>query len=341
MASLNIVVLYDRWEEPEEDATHADKSPLTRTLDKKEVEDEVAEALSRLGHHPTLHCLDGSIKSLHALPRMECDLVFNLAESFAGNDTADYCIAAYLELVEQALHGLGLPRPALRPGESQRQEIFEFHGIHTPVFARSFRGRLDFSHDLEFPGHREARTRRRINRHRVQRRRQFDSRADGTHRLAPCQFRLAGSDRGVHRGTRAVRGRSRKRHADPLPVVELDLSKLPEGTPRIAGAEVKWGQGTRAYRDTKSAIAEGLPDETVATLQQTALAVFQALELRDYARIDMRLRPDGRVAVIEANPNPWLASKAEFAMAARKAGRTYSQLIGEIIELASARYGGL
>ena len=70
------------------------------------------------------------------------------------------------------------------------------------------------------------------------------------------------------------------------------------------------------------------------------MAVYQALELRDYARIDMRLRPDGRVAVIEANPNPWLASKAEFAMAARKSGRTYTQLIEEIVELALARYGG-
>jgi D-alanine-D-alanine ligase len=127
-------------------------------------------------------------------------------------------------------------------------------------------------------------------------------------------------------------------HPEALPVIELDLSKLPEGTPRIAGAEVKWGKGTRAYRDTKSAIAEGLPEETVTLLQQTAIAVFQALELRDYARIDMRLRPDGRVAVIEANPNPWLASKAEFAMAGRKAGRTYPQLVEEILDLAMARY---
>ena len=38
----------------------AEKSPLTRTLDKKEVEDEVAEALGKLGHEATLHCLDGS-----------------------------------------------------------------------------------------------------------------------------------------------------------------------------------------------------------------------------------------------------------------------------------------
>src|SRR4029078_8209515 len=124
-----------------------------------------------------------------------------------------------------------------------------------------------------------------------------------------------------------------------LPVVELDLSKLPEGRPRIAGAEVKWGKGTRAYRDTKSAIVEDLPEETAALLQQTAVAVFQALELRDYARIDMRLRPDGRVAVIEANPNPWLASKAEFAMAARKSGRNYTQLIEELVDLAMASYG--
>ena len=47
----------------------------------------------------TLHVLDGSTKSLHAIARMECDLIFNLAESFGGNDMADYCIAGYMELL--------------------------------------------------------------------------------------------------------------------------------------------------------------------------------------------------------------------------------------------------
>jgi D-alanine-D-alanine ligase len=84
-------------------------------------------------------------------------------------------------------------------------------------------------------------------------------------------------------------------------------------------------------------VATDLPDETVAALQQTAVAAFQALELRDYGRVDMRLQADGRVHVIEVNPNPWLSSRAEFAMAARKAGRTYPQLIEEIVELAAAR----
>ena len=32
----------------------------------------------------TLHVLDGSTKSLHAIARVECDLIFNLAESFGA-----------------------------------------------------------------------------------------------------------------------------------------------------------------------------------------------------------------------------------------------------------------
>src|SRR5688500_1585470 len=123
-----------------------------------------------------------------------------------------------------------------------------------------------------------------------------------------------------------------------LPIVELDLSKLLEGTPRIAAAEVKWGKGTKAYRDTKSIIATDLSDETAALLQSTAISAYQALELRDYGRVDMRLKSDGSVSVIEVNPNPWLASRAELAQAARKAGRTYTQLIEEIVGMAMARY---
>src|SRR5712671_1675828 len=38
-----------------------------------------------------------------------------------------------------------------------------------------------------------------------------------------------------------------------LPVVELDLSKLPEGMPRIAGKEVKWDKGSEAYESAHTA----------------------------------------------------------------------------------------
>ena len=337
MSKLNIVVIYDRWDEPEE--SNAEKAPLTRTLDKKEVEEEVSDALGKLGHQATLHVLDGSPRSLHALARVDCDLVFNLAESFAGRDTADYCIAAYLELVGKRITGSGSHGLLFAQDKGVAKKILEFHGVHTPVFARSYRGRLDFSHDLEFPvivkpAREDGSIGIEFNAV-VSSIRELMERIDWLHANfdSPVLIEEYVEGREMYVG---VIGNDKPA---ALPVIELDLSKLPEGTPRIAGAEVKWGKGTRAYRDTKSAVAEDLAEETVALLQQTAIAVFQALELRDYARIDMRLRPDGRVAVIEANPNPWLASKAEFAMAARKSGRNYTQLVGEIVDLAIARYG--
>jgi D-alanine-D-alanine ligase len=339
VGKLNVTVLYDRWEESDDSAAASDKAPLTRTLDKKEVEEEVGEALSKLGHDAHLHVLDGSTKGLHAIARTDSDLVFNLAESFAGNDTADYCIAAYLELLGKRFTGSGSHGLLYAQDKAIAKKILEFHGIHTPVFARSYRGRLDFSHDLTFPvivkpAREDGSIGIEFNAV-VSSIRELMERIDWLHANfdSPVLIEEYVEGREIYVG---ILGND---NPTALPPVELDLSKLPEGTPRIAGAEVKWGKGTRAYRDTKSAIAEGLADETVALLQTTAVAVYQALELRDYARIDMRLRPDGRVAVIEANPNPWLASKAEFVMAARKSGRNYTQLIGEIVELASARYG--
>jgi len=90
MSRLKVVVLYDRVLVDEDDSAGADRTPVVRALDKKEVEEEVAEALAKLGHEPVLHELDGTPKSLLAIARLDCDLVFNLTESFGDDDTADF-----------------------------------------------------------------------------------------------------------------------------------------------------------------------------------------------------------------------------------------------------------
>ena len=335
---LKVIVLYDRWEPGEDHSGTNGKAPLVRTLDKKEVEEEVIDALTKLGHEPTLHQLDGSLKSLHALPKLDCDIIFNLSESFAGNDTADYNIAAYLELVGKPFTGTGSHGLMLAQDKSVAKKIFAFHGIATPVFARSFRGRLAFSHELHFPvivkPMREDGSIGIEFNAVVSSIKELMERIDWLHEQfdSPILIEEYVEGREMYVG---VLGNE---NPEALPVIELDLSKLPEGTPRIAAAEVKWGKGTKAYRDTKSVVATDLSDETTALLQSTAVSAYQALELRDYGRVDMRLKPDGTVSVIEVNPNPWLASRAELAQAARKAGRTYNQLVEEIVGLAMGRY---
>jgi D-alanine-D-alanine ligase len=338
MGKLKIVIIYDRvLVEDDEEPAATEKSPVTRTLDKKEVEDEVSEALTKLGHEPVMYELDGTHKSLLGLARLDCDLVFNLAESFADDDTADYKIAAFLDLLGKNYTGTGAGGLMLSQDKAVAKKIFAFHGIHTPVFAKSFRGRLDFSHDLHFPVIvKPAREDGSIGIEFsavVNSIRELMERMDWLHANFDSPVLIEEYIEGREMYV-AVIGNDKP---EALPVVELDLSKLPEGTPKIAGAEVKWGKGTKAYRDTKSAVATDLPEETVQALQQTAIAAYQALEVRDYGRVDMRLQPDGRVQVIEVNPNPWLSSRAEFVMAARKSGRTYTRLIEEIVELATAR----
>jgi len=119
-----------------------------------------------------------------------------------------------------------------------------------------------------------------------------------------------------------------------LPLVELDLSKLPEDMPKVAGMEVKWEKDSEAYKLTKSAPVEDLDEKIVDLLSQTALDAYRILKLRDYGRIDMRLTDKGELYVIEANPNPWLSSNSEFFMAAKKSGRSYADMIAEIVQLA-------
>ncbi len=338
MSVLKVAVLFDRvLVEEEESPATTERVPVTRTLDRKEVEDEVAEVLSRQGHQPELVELDGSVRSLQALAKLNCDLVFNLTESFGEDDTADFKIAGYLELLGLRYTGAGTHGLLLAQDKAIAKKIFAFHGIRTPVFARSYRGRLDFSHDLSFPVIvKPAREDGSIGIEFgavVTSIRELMERIDWLHQHfdSPVLIEEYIEGRELYVG---VLGNDKP---EALPIVELDLSKLPEGTPRIAGAEVKWGKGTRAYRDTKSVIPTDLPEDTVALVQRTAVAAYQALELRDYGRVDMRVTPDGAVHVIEVNPNPWLSSRAELAMAARRAGRTYGQLVMEIVDLALAR----
>ena len=110
MSKQKIVVLYDRVlvdEDEEQAAGSGDKAPVVRTLDKKEVEQEVAEALVKLGHEPVMYELDGTQKSLLGLGKADCDLVFNLTESWAGDDTKDINLAAYLDLLQKKYTGAG------------------------------------------------------------------------------------------------------------------------------------------------------------------------------------------------------------------------------------------
>ncbi|MEX2325543.1 MAG: hypothetical protein WD553_02020, partial [Gemmatimonadaceae bacterium] len=127
-----------------------------------------------------------------------------------------------------------------------------------------------------------------------------------------------------------------------LPVIELDFSGFPADKPRIASWAAKWGdegdESGAEFAGTKSVFPADVGEELIGAMQQIAVDSFNALRLRDYARIDFRVTDAGEIYVIEANPNCYLEAGSEFARAAAQSGLQYDQLIEKIIELSTARY---
>lgn len=333
---LKVAVLYDVW--GEEEASEADAADAGRKRKEKEDREEIFDALAKLGHEPFYHVLDGRPQSLNALAKCGADMVFNLTESYAGDDTKEMNVAAYMDLLGLPYTGAGPHAHFLAQDKATAKKMFHFHDIRTPYFATAFRGNIDHAHDVKFPlivkpqsedgsigidaeavvnGVKELMERVAY----VQN--EFDS---------PALIEEYIEGREIYA---AILGSYER--TEVLPLVELDLSKLPEGTPKIASRDVKFEKESRAYKLTKSKVADDLDEATVAKLNETAIAAYRAVKLRDYGRIDMRLTAEGDVYVIEANPNPWLSSKHEFAMAAKKSGRSYTQLIGEIVDMALQR----
>ena len=152
MAKLRIAVLYDIWFDDSEEQALEGKPVRKKKKPDKEDRQEIHEALRELGHSPFYVSIDGTRESLSALDRTECDLVFNLTASWAGDDTKDIHLAAYLDLCGFKYTGAGPFGLHLSQNKSLAKKIFAFHGIRAPFFAAVYRGRLDWAHeDLSFP----------------------------------------------------------------------------------------------------------------------------------------------------------------------------------------------
>jgi D-alanine-D-alanine ligase len=95
---------------------------------------------------------------------------------------------------------------------------------------------------------------------------------------------------------------------------------------------VKWSTKYQKRHGIMTAQAP-LDPVLAARIQRLAKRSCQALDLNGYARVDMRLTPDDRVYVLEANPNPNLAYGEDFAESAEVSGVPYERLLERILAL--------
>jgi D-alanine-D-alanine ligase len=122
-----------------------------------------------------------------------------------------------------------------------------------------------------------------------------------------------------------------------LPIIEVDFTKLPAGHPRIYGHEAKFEAGTVQYDGTHTVVGKDLSPEVRSRVAHAAKEAVHALQVSDYARVDIRLPLEGVPFVVEVNANPYLEASSETAMAAKAVGMDYNTLINRILEVAWER----
>jgi D-alanine-D-alanine ligase len=127
-----------------------------------------------------------------------------------------------------------------------------------------------------------------------------------------------------------------------FPFYEIDFSLMPADRPNIVSFEGKWVEGSDEFVGTKPVPCANLTPEVQARITAVAQRAFEAMEVRDYARLDIRLATKGADAgtpyVIDVNPNCDLSDEAGgYAKAARAAGLGYDEVIARIVELGLGR----
>jgi len=124
---------------------------------------------------------------------------------------------------------------------------------------------------------------------------------------------------------------------EPLPISEIDYSEFPEGIPRICGYEAKWVQDSIEYQKSKPICPAPLEWVMQKRVEHLAIKAFKLFGCRDYARVDMRIDRDGKIYILEVNPNPDISPPSGMARAIRIQGMTYSEFIGKVIDKALER----
>jgi D-alanine-D-alanine ligase len=129
-----------------------------------------------------------------------------------------------------------------------------------------------------------------------------------------------------------------------LPLVGFRFDVLPAGAPPVYGYEAKWLWDTVANPLDLFECPARVPDALRLEIEAAALAAYEALDCRDWCRIDVRCDGAGHPMVVELNPLPGILPDPRdnscFPKAARAAGMTYDELIQSVADIAWRRISG-
>ncbi len=306
-----------------------------------EVEYHVTETLRDAGHEARVVPFGPDLAATAARLRdPPPDLVFNLTEHYGGNRRMDMHIVAFLEMLGVPYTGTGPEGMMLCRDKGLCKRLLLHHRVRVPDFVILPPGRLRVPRALSYPAvvkpaledGSDGISRASLVRSEEELRQRAGQLHERMGQPVICEEFIPGRELYV-----TLLG---NRRLLVLPAREVRFGRTADdGGPLIATARVKRDP---AYREKWGIRYEDalLDADTNARLARLCRRIFRVLQVRDYARIDVRLREDGEAVFLEANANPDLTMGDEVSESAVRAGLSYDALIARLVRTALRRCRG-
>ncbi len=299
------------------------------------MEFDVVATLKDLGHDVIpLGVFDDLGPTRQLLLDWKPHVAFMMLEEFHGVSVYDQAVVSFLELMRQRYTGCNPRGLLLTHDKALSKKILNYHRIPTPRF-------------VDYPiGHK-------IVPHKRLRYPILVKSATEDASFGISQKSIVTSDKGLEERVRFIHekvesaalaeeyidgrelyvGVLGNNRLQTFPIWEMLFTRMPEDVARIATARVKWNPKYQRKHGIDTQRAENLDPKLQDRITRLCKRVYRILNMSGYGRIDLRLREDGEVFVIEANANPNLEYGEDFAESAEAGGISYEALIQRIVNL--------
>jgi D-alanine-D-alanine ligase len=298
---------------------------------------DVYSTLYNLGHEVRVLGISDSLSRLRkTVKEWKPHVVFNLLQEFSGIASYEHHVVAYLEMIRQQYTGCNPRGLMLSRDKVLTKQLLAWHRIATPAFQlfpfgvrfkEPRKGKLGFP--LFVKSATEDASVGIAQASIVQDMRQLRERVEFIHDNVQSDALVEEyvDGREFYIG---VLGNTR---LTTLPIWEIDFGTLAEKRSGIATSKVKWDRAYQARHGITTGLAEGLSKAEADKLGRLAKRIYRGLHMSGFARLDLRMRPDGKVFLLEANANPDLTRGEDLAESAEAAGIDYDKLISRIVNL--------
>lgn len=299
---------------------------------------QIRDALRESGFNvKTLGLRTINSKVVAKIEEIDPDVIFNLCESLYGESRNEMYVAGLFDLLKIPYTGSPPLALGIALNKKKSKQVLRAAGLPVPSSALAIQGESFSLSDLEAPyfikpiredGSTGISTKSVVGtKEEVEERVKFIH--ENYHQPALIEEFISGRELNV-----SVIGAT---EPQIFAIGEIDFSKMPPGEFHIVSYKAKWDAKSPLYTATEPICPAKLDDEIKEKIERVAIRAYKEIGCRDYGRIDMRLRDDGKFYILEVNTNPDISLDAGFVRAAGVAGLSYSQLLTKIIIMAFER----